>query len=124
MAFLGIIYVRHENDRITIDKLIKDKAQQLDPAESGLVVLDWWNGNRSILADKDLTGLILGYSLSTKPEEIFRAIVEATTFGTRKIFETFIASGVPINEIIVVPNGTSENTLLFNILGKRNPHGN
>lgn len=102
--------------KVNMHKLIEEKAQQLEPAEAGLVALDWWNGNRSILADKDLSGLILGYSLATKPEEIYRAIVEATTFGTRKIFETFIASGVPINEIIIVPNGASENSLLFNIL--------
>jgi L-ribulokinase len=102
--------------KISIHKLIEEKAQQLEPAESGLVALDWWNGNRSILADKDLTGLILGYSLATKPEEIYRALVEATAFGTRKIFETFIASGVPINEIIIVPNNSCENPLLYNIL--------
>lgn len=102
--------------KISIFQLLEEKAAELKPAESGLVALDWWNGNRSILADGDLTGLVLGYSLATKPEEIYRALLEATTFGTRKIFETFIASGVPINEIIVTGGEPVKNQLLLNIL--------
>ncbi len=102
--------------KISLFDLMEEKAAKLQPAESGLVALDWWNGNRSILTDGDLTGLILGYSLETKPEEIYRALLEATTFGTRKIFETFIASGVPINEIIVTGGEPTKNRLLLNIL--------
>jgi len=102
--------------KISIHQLLEEKAAKLDPAESGLIALDWWNGNRSILGDGDLTGLVLGYSLATKPEEIYRALLEATTFGTRKIFETFIASGVPINEIIVTGGEPTKNKLLMNIL--------
>lgn len=102
--------------KISILQLLEEKAKALKPAESGLVALDWWNGNRSILADNELTGLILGYSLATKPEEIYRSLLEATTFGTRKIFETFIASGVPINEIIVTGDDLGNFQLLLNIL--------
>ena len=96
--------------------LMEEKAAALEPAESGLIALDWWNGNRSILVDSDLNGMILGYTLRTKPEEIYRALLEATIFGTRKIFETFIASGVPINEIIVTGGGPMNNNLLLSIL--------
>lgn len=103
-------------NKMDIFQFMGRKASRLQPAESGLVALDWWNGNRSILVDSDLTGLILGYSLSTKPEEIYRALLEATAFGTRKIFETFIASGVPINEIIVTGGGPVRNELLLTIL--------
>ncbi len=99
-----------------IYQYLEEKAAALQPAESGLVALDWWNGNRSILVDSDLTGLILGYSLATKPEEIYRALIEATAFGTRKIIETFIASGVPINEIIATGGLSTHNKLLMNIL--------
>jgi len=102
--------------RINIHQLFEEKAAVLQPAESGLIALDWWNGNRSILSDSDLTGLILGYSLATKPEEIYRAMLEAITFGTRKIFETFLASGVPINEIIVTGGEPLKNKLLLHIL--------
>lgn len=102
--------------KIDLFTLLEEKAAALEPAESGLVALDWWNGNRSILVDSDLSGLILGYSLKTKPEEMYRALLEATIFGTRKIFETFIASGVPINEIIVSGGGPTKNDLFLNIL--------
>jgi L-ribulokinase len=102
--------------KISIYQLMEEKAAALKPAEAGLVALDWWQGNRSILVDNDLTGLILGYSMETKPEEVYRALLEATTFGTRKIFETFIASGVPINEIIVTGGKPTSNNLLLNIM--------
>lgn len=102
--------------KLSIYDMMEKKAAELEPAESGLIALDWWNGNRSILVDGDLTGLVLGYSLATKPEEIYRALLEATVFGTRKIFETFIASGVPINEIIVTGGAPTHNNLLLNIL--------
>lgn len=101
---------------ISIYQLMEEKAALLQPAESGMVALDWWSANRSILADDDLTGLILGYSLETTPEEIYRTLLEATTFGTRKIFETFIASGIPINEIIVSGDSLANNSLLLTIL--------
>jgi len=102
--------------KITIHQLLEEKASLLQPAESGLVALDWWNGNRSILSDGDLTGLLLGCSLATKPEDIYRALLEALTFGTRKIFETFLASGVPINQIIVTGGEPLKNKLLLHIL--------
>jgi L-ribulokinase len=70
------------------------------PGESGLVALDWWNGNRSVLVDVDLTGLLIGATLATRPEEIYRALVEATAYGTRVIIEAFEKSGVAIHEIV------------------------
>ncbi|MGI6741724.1 MAG: ribulokinase [Brevefilum sp.] len=102
--------------RLSVFDLMEEKASKLQPAESGLVALDWWNGNRSILADGDLTGLVMGYTLATKPEDIYRALLEATAYGTRKIIETFIASGVPINEIILTGGEPKRNKLLLNIL--------
>ncbi len=83
-----------------IHAYLREKAQKLLPGESGLVALDWWNGNRSVLVDVDLTGMMLGLTLQTKPEEIYRALIEATAYGTRKIIETFRASGVPVDEFI------------------------
>ena len=61
----------------------------------GLLALDWESGNRSVLVDHDLSGLILGMTLATRPEEAYRALIESTAFGTRKIVETFDAHGVP-----------------------------
>ena len=77
-------------------KYLVDKASKLKPGESGLVALDWWNGNRSVLVDIDLTGLFIGMTLLTKPEEMFRALIEATAYGTRMIVETFRDNGVDV----------------------------
>jgi L-ribulokinase len=82
--------------------------------EHGLVALDWHSGNRSVLVDHELSGLVLGLTLTTKPEQIYRALFEATAFGTRKIVETFAASGVPVTEFIVA-GGLLKNQFLMQI---------
>ena len=72
-------YKQEAKDKgISLYKLLADKAGKLAVGESGLVALDWWNGNRSVLVDVDLTGVILGCTLLTKPEDIYRALIEAT----------------------------------------------
>lgn len=81
-----------------IHKYLREKAETLAVGESGLLALDWWNGNRSVLVDTNLTGMMLGMTLQTKPEEMYRALIEATAFGTRKIIETFRENGVPVDE--------------------------
>jgi L-ribulokinase len=74
---------------------------QLNPVGShGLIALDWQSGNRSTLIDHTLSGLIMGLTLATKPEEIYQALVESTAFGTRKIIEAFTQSGVPVKTFI------------------------
>ena len=82
---------------VNIHTYLRQKAQQRKPGESGLLALDWFNGNRSVLVDVDLTGLILGMTLQTKPEDIYRALIEATAYGTRMIVETFRENGVPVD---------------------------
>ena len=77
--------------------LLRAKAEGKRPGESGLVALDWWNGNRSVLVDAELSGLLLGMTLQTRPEDIYRALIEATAYGTRKIVETFRENGVRVN---------------------------
>jgi L-ribulokinase len=77
--------------------------------------LDWWNGNRSVLVNVDLTGLLLGATLATKPEEIYRALIEATAYGTRIIIETFQENGVPVNEIVATGGLPDRNKLLMQI---------
>jgi len=66
----------------------------------GLVALDWWSGNRSILVDHELSGVIVGLTLATRPHEIYRALIEATAFGARTIVEAFAGAGVPVDELI------------------------
>ncbi len=83
---------------LNIHRYLRQKAKRLAVGESGLVALDWWNGNRSVLVDVDLTGMMIGMTLQTRPEEIYRALIEATAYGTRKIVETFRENGVPVEE--------------------------
>ncbi len=104
-----------EERGLDIHKLLEEKAAELKPGESGLLALDWWNGNRSVLVDVDLTGMLLGATLATKPEEIYRALIEATAYGTRIIIETFEENGVPVNEIVATGGLPDRNKLLMQI---------
>jgi L-ribulokinase len=89
-------------------------ASEQEVGEHGLVALDWHSGNRSVLVDHDLSGAVLGLTLVTKPEDIYRALLEATAFGTRVIVETFRDSGVPVEQFIVA-GGLTKNPLLMQI---------
>ncbi len=97
-----------------IYSLMEKKAAALRPGESGLVILDWWNGVR-LLGDSDLTGLVLGYNLTTGPEDIYRAMIEATAFGTRKIIERLRGGGIPIDEVVACGGLANRNKLLMQI---------
>ena len=98
-----------------LHSLLEEKAAQLKPGESGLLALDWWNGNRSVLVDVDLTGLLLGATLLTRPEEIYRALIEATAYGTRVIIEAFEQHGVPVHELVAAGGLPEKNRLLMQI---------
>ncbi len=89
-------------------------AQMQDVGEHGLVALDWHSGNRSVLVDHELSGLVIGTTLATRPEDTYRALLEATAFGTRVIVETFRTSGVPVEEFVVA-GGLARNPLLMQI---------
>jgi len=108
---------QHDAERRGIDlhQLLEEKAAALRPGESGLLALDWWNGNRSVLVDVDLTGLLIGATLATKPEEIYRALIEATAYGTRMIVETFEESGVAVEELVAAGGLPERNKLLMQI---------
>lgn len=109
-------YEREAADRgLNIHELLEEKASALKPGESGLLALDWWNGNRSVLVDVDLTGMLLGATLATRPEEIYRALIEATAFGTRIIVEAFDSNGVPVREIVATGGLPDRNRLLMQI---------
>jgi L-ribulokinase len=95
--------------------LLEQKAAQQKPGEHGLVALDWRNGNRSILVDVDLTGLLLGATLATKPEDIYRALIEATAYGARVIIESFDNNDVAVNEIVACGGLPGRNKLLMQV---------
>jgi L-ribulokinase len=85
---------------VSLHQLLDEMAGAQAPGASGLIALDWENGNRSVLVDAGLSGVIVGLTLATTAPEIYRALIEATAFGTRLIIETFKASGVPVTEVV------------------------
>jgi L-ribulokinase len=89
-------------------------AARQEIGEHGLVALDWHLGNRSVLVDHELSGVIVGQTLATRAEDTYRALLEATAFGTRKIIETFGEAGVPVTELIIA-GGLVKNALLMQI---------
>jgi L-ribulokinase len=91
------------------------KAAKLKPGQSGLLALDWNNGNRTILVDQRLTGLLLGQTLHTKPEEIYRALIEATAFGALTIINRFEEYSVKVSEVINCGGIAEKNPLLMQI---------
>jgi len=95
--------------------LLQEKAARQRVGESGLLALDWWNGNRSVLVDAGLSGVLIGATLATTPEEIYRALIEATAYGTRVIVDTFEANGVPINEIVACGGLAEKSPLILQI---------
>ncbi len=90
-----------DGDRDTYAQL-EEEAAQLRPGETGLVALDWFNGNRSILADADLTGAIFGLTLHSSRGEIYRSLLEAIAFGNRRIIDNFTEHGLALSEIVAV----------------------
>jgi L-ribulokinase len=91
---------------------LEQEAQALGPGGAGLLALDWWNGNRSVLVDANLTGLLVGLNLQTTPAEVYRALIEGLAFGTRTIIDTFDKNGVRIDRIVAC-GGLPEKNRLF-----------
>ena len=110
-------YVAEAADKagIGVHEWLEQKAAAYKPGETGLLALDWWNGNRSVLVDTDLTGLLVGCTLLTKPEQIYRTLLEATAFGTRKIVDAFHDNGVEVNELYACGGLPQRNRLLMQI---------
>ena len=96
---------RYEQDAAaagtSVHQHLTDLAFDAPVGAHGLVALDWINGNRSVLVNTELSGLLVGQTLATRAEEVYRALLESTAFGTRMIVETFAASGVPVTEFVV-----------------------
>jgi L-ribulokinase len=100
---------------VDVHSVLEHEAARLRPGASGLVALDWWNGNRSILVDAELSGLIVGLTLATRPPEIYRSLLEATAFGTHLIIEAFEAAGVAVDRIVACGGLPERNRLLMQI---------
>ena len=92
---------------------MEDKIHSIPKDKPRLLALDWWNGNRSILVDPELTGLIIGYTLQSTPEDIYRALIEATAFGKLKTLETYEKNGIKIKRLIACGGLATKNKFLL-----------
>lgn len=103
-------------------ELMSEKAASLAPGECGLLALNWFNGNRNILVDSSLSGMFLGMTLRTRPEDMFRAIVEANAFGTRVIIENFEKHGAAVEHLAAAGGITAKSPFVMqtmaDVLGK------
>lgn len=100
---------------VSLHEVLTDRSREQEVGEHGLVALDWHNGNRSILGDPGLSGLMLGQTLSTIPEDQYRALLEATAFGARTIIQSFRKAGVEVNELVVA-GGIARNDFYMQML--------
>ena len=107
---------------LNVHTLLEEEAARLKPGESGLLALDWWNGNRSTLVDVELGGLLIGMTLATTAPEIYRALIEATAFGTREIIETLNNSGVAVRRLVAAGGLPERNRLLMQIYADVTQH--
>jgi L-ribulokinase len=110
-------YYKHEAKTRGISpyQLLEEEAAKLKPGESGLLALDWWNGCRTPLVDANLSGMILGMTLGTRAPDMYRALIEATAYGTAVIVETFEANGVRVDELVACGGLAERNKLLLEI---------
>ena len=93
---------------------LSELSEEQAIGEHGLVALDWHSGNRSVLVDHELSGVIVGLTLGTRPPDVYRALVEATAFGARTIVEAFEAAGLPVEDIVVA-GGLLKNRFVMQI---------
>lgn len=107
-----VSYMRPEGET---HETLTEKALRLKPGESGLLALDWHNGNRTVLVDQRLSGGLVGMTLQTRPEEVYRALIEATAFGARVIMERFLEYGMNVDRIVNCGGISGKNALLMQI---------
>ena len=95
---------------------LEEAAARLRPGETGLIALDWWNGNRSILGDAGVTGVIAGLTLQSSREEIYRALLEAIALGNRRVIENFAEHGFELSEIVACGGIAERSPLTMQLL--------
>ncbi|MCC3272076.1 ribulokinase [Arthrobacter zhangbolii] len=113
--FVPAELTREADDRgMSVHDLLTEQAAGQEVGAHGLLALDWQSGNRSVLVDHELSGLLVGLTLATRPHEVYRALLEATAFGTRTIVEAFTSSGIPVTEFVAA-GGLVRNRFLMQI---------
>jgi L-ribulokinase len=100
---------------VDVHKYLEQEAAKQKVGAHGLLALDWFNGNRSVLVDAELTGLMIGMTIATTAPEMYRALLEATAYGTRKIIESFESNGVPVKKLVAAGGLPAKNPLMMQI---------
>ncbi|MDW8298140.1 MAG: ribulokinase [Anaerolineae bacterium] len=100
---------------VSLHAYLEAEAARQKVGEHGLLALDWWNGNRSTLMDAELSGLLIGMTLATRAPDIYRALIEATAYGTRMIIEAFEAGGIHVQTLVAAGGLPERNALLRQI---------
>ncbi len=100
---------------VDVHKYLEQEAAKQNVGAHGLLALDWFNGNRSVLVDAELTGLLVGMTIATTAPEIYRALLESTAYGTRKIIESFESNGVPVKKLVAAGGLPAKNPLMMQI---------
>lgn len=111
----GSYMQKAEEAGMSIFDYLNRLAEAVSPMETGLLALDWWNGNRSVLLDTDLSGMILGMHMGTRCEDIYRALAEALAYGKRRIVEQFEVYGIQVKKICATGGVASKNTFLMQV---------
>jgi L-ribulokinase len=109
-------YADGAGDEAALYRRLEAEAARLRPGEAGLLALDWWNGCRTPLVDANLSGVLVGLTVTTEPHEIYRALLEAAAYGTRRVIETFEAGGVPVHEVHACGGLAERNPLLLQLM--------
>jgi L-ribulokinase len=100
---------------VDVHKYLEQEAAKQKVGAHGLLALDWFNGNRSVLVDAELTGLMVGMTIATTAPEMYKALLEATAYGTRKIIESFESNGVPVKKLVAAGGLPAKNPLMMQI---------
>lgn len=108
-------YSEAEKNGLNIHEYLRKKAQQLPPGSNGVIALDWWNGNRTPYVDGSLKGCLFGLDINTKPEEIYKALIEATAYGTKRIVEIYEENGINIKKIYAAGGIADKDEMLMQI---------
>lgn len=104
-----------KKNNVDVHKYLEQEAAKQKVGAHGLLALDWFNGNRSVLVDAELTGLMVGMTIATTAPEMYRALLEATAYGTRKIIESFESNGVPVKKLVAAGGLPAKNPLMMQI---------
>ena len=101
---------------MSVHAYLRSLAEKKAVGESGLIALDWWNGNRSVVPNDKLSGMIVGLTIGTRPEDIYRALIESSVFELRRVYENYADNGVKMNSFVATGGIANKDPMLMQIL--------